>query len=141
MWRPELGCRIELLPDWVQSQQAAELWALTHGVRLASHIDLKAVHTAIDNLEAIWSAIRLTGVVGIPIRARLHRRLSHMNRRTRRRVFISWVPSKSNPADAPSRLHEYCDPIIMQAEAWATFLVASGKPNADLAMALSGTPS
>ena len=55
-----------------------------------------------------------------------------MIRRTKVKVWvpslpptISWVPSKSNPADAPSRLHEYNNPMTMQAEAWATFLVAS----------------
>ena len=93
---------------------------------------LKAVHIAADNLAAIWSAITLTGAVGNPVKARLLRRLSHLIRRTKVKVYISWVPSKSNPADAPSRLHQYSDPITLQAEAWATTLVASGKRNANL---------
>ena len=131
MWSPYLRCRIGLLPEWIKSQQAPELRALTHGVRLASHMGLKAVHIADDNLAAMWFAIRLTGAVGNPARARLFGRLSHLVRRIKIKVYISWVTTKSNPADAPSRLHEYSDPITMQAEAWATFLVASGKQKAD----------
>ena len=93
---------------------------------------LKVVHIAADNLAAIWSAIKLTGAVGNPTRAWLLRRLSHLVRRTKINVDISWVPSKSNPADAPSCLHEYSNPLTMQDEAWATFLMASGKQIADL---------
>ena len=108
------------------------MWAVIQGVKLAVHVGFKAVHIVADNLAAIWSAIRLTGWgVGNPNRARLLRRLMHVVRRSKIQVFLSWVPLKSIPADTPSRIFEYPNPVTMQADAWATYLVANNKPNAN----------
>ena len=37
---------------------------------------------------------------------------------------LSWVQSKLNPADHPSRVFEFDSPTLMHASAWATFIVA-----------------
>ena len=79
------------------------------------------IHIVADNLATIWSEIQMTGAGGNPCRARQLRRLAFVVRRTGVQVFLGWVPSKSNPADAPSRIFEFTDPVIMQADARATW--------------------
>ena len=116
---------------WVQTQQSAEMWAILQGDELASHMGIRAIHIAPDNLSAIWSAIRLTGAIDIPCCGKLPRRLAHQVRRTKIQVYLNSVPSKSNLADAPSRLYEYPDLVTTPAGACTTHLVASSKPNND----------
>ena len=124
VWGPELGCRIKLLPEWIFSQQSAELMAIEMAAKLPVQMKLPAIHVGADNLGAIWSAIRLSGSVGNPGRGRLLRRLAHTLRWGNLHLKLSWVASKHNPADHPSRVFEFDSPTLMHASAWATFIVA-----------------
>ena len=60
----------EILPQWVKSQQIAELMAISNAVKLAAHMKLPAIHLAANNMAAIWSIIRMTWAVGNPWRGR-----------------------------------------------------------------------
>ena len=125
VWGPDLGCRIKLLPDRIFSQQSAELMAIEMAAKWAVQMKLPAIHVGADNLGAIWSAIRLSGSVGHPGRGRLLRRLAHTLRWGNLHLKLSWVVSKQNPADYPSRVFEFDSPTLMHASAWATLIVAT----------------
>ena len=137
MWDPELGCCTKLLPHWISSQRSAELAAIGMAIKLVAKIRLPAIHLGADNLAAMWSTIKLFGAVGNPYR--LLRQIAHTMRLGRVQVKLSWVPSKLNPADHPSKLHEFPSATLMHANAWATFLVVSTQANHLLFMGLVGS--
>ena len=126
-WGPSLGCRIAILPHWVNSQQTAELMAIVNAVKLAAHMKLPTIHVEADNLAAIWSTIRMTGAVGNPWRGRALRRLGHVLRWGRLQMRLSYVRSKMNPTDHPSRIFEFQNHTVMHAQTWATCLVAKAQ--------------
>ena len=76
-----VGCRIQLLPSRIRSQQSAELAAIGMALWLGAHMGLSAIHIAADNLSAIFLAISLTGGggggMGNPPGGRPLRRLAH----------------------------------------------------------------
>ena len=63
IWGSTLGCRFQLLPYWVRSQQSAEVMAIEGALKVAACMKLPAIYVGADNLAAIGSAIRLLGVV------------------------------------------------------------------------------
>ena len=124
-WGPSLGCRIEILPKWVNSQQTTELMAIANATKLAAHMRLLAIHLAADNMAAIWLVIIMTGAVGNPWRGRASRRMAHTLRWGRLQVKLSYVQSKLNPANHPSRMFEFTNHTKMHAQTWAIYLVAT----------------
>ena len=112
MWGPSLGCRIEILPQWVNSQQTAEHMAIARATKIAAHMKLPA-------------KIRLTGAVGNRWRGRALRRMAHTLRWGRLQVKLRGVRSKMNPADHPSRVFKFPNHNEMHAQTGATNLVAT----------------
>ncbi len=91
------------LPKFCTSQQDAELYALTRTVRWAA--SLPSSHCiAADSSSSISSALSLNSGAHAASRARILRKLAICLSSLNFPIFLAWIPSELNPADAPSRL-------------------------------------
>ena len=121
LWTPDRGVRVLKLPLWVHTQQGAELAAIEAAIRVAAHERLHHIQPVADNMAAIWATKRTKTSMANPDRARHLRRIQHLLRWSHLRVHMSWVASRFNPADSPSRLDKYESAIHMMADAEATY--------------------
>jgi len=121
MWSTTHGTRIWHLPNWVNTQQAAELAAIEHTLKLAAYEKLKQVHIIADNMAAIFTTTKFGSKLCNPTRARHVRRIAHTLRWSKIQAQISWIRSRFNPADCPSRYWKYPSMLCMQIDAHATY--------------------
>ena len=121
LWTAWRGIRIWALPPWVKTQQGAELAAIQMAAKTAAYEGLTNLHLVADNMSAIWSTIRSKGSTGSPDRARHLRRIAHTLRWSHLRMRLSWIASRFNPADCPSRKSKYQSFLHMAADAEATY--------------------
>ena len=128
MWTAQRGMRIWVLPPWVSTQQGAELAAIKMAAKTAAYEGLTSLHLVADNMSAIWSTIRNKGSAASPARAKHVRRIAHTLRWSHLRMRLSWIASRFNPADCPSRRSKYQSFIHMAADAEATYCVLQQCP-------------
>ena len=121
MWTAQRGMRIWVLPPWVNTQHGAELAAIEMAAMTAAYEGLTSLHLVADNMSAIWSTIRSKGSAASPTRAKHLRRIAHTLRWSRLRMRLSWIASRFNPVDCPSRRYKYQSFIHMAADAEATY--------------------
>ena len=121
MWTPNRGMRIWRLPPWVGTQQGTELADIEMATKTAAYEGLPQLHLVADNMSAIWSTIRNKTSTASPARARHLRRIAHVLRWSGLRIRLSWIVSRFNPADCPSRVSEYGSMSHMAADAEATY--------------------
>ena len=121
LWTPDRGMRIWTLPRWVHSQQGAELAAIKMATKAAAYEGLTQLHLVANNMSAIWSTIKNKSSTASPARARHLRRIAHALRWSGLRMRLSWIASRFNPADCPSRASKYESFTHMAADAEATY--------------------
>ena len=121
LWTPDRAARVWKLPLWVRTQQGAELAAIEAAIRVAAHERLRHIRLVADNMAAIWATKRTKASMANPDRARHLQRIQHLLRWSHLRVHMSWVASRFNPADSPSRLDKYESAVHMMADAEATY--------------------
>ena len=121
LWTPGRGMRIWRLPTWVATQQGAQLAAIEMATKTAAYEGLTQLHLVADNMSAIGSTIRNKSSTTSPARARHLRRIAHTLRWSHLRMRISWIASRFNPADYPSRVSTYDSFVHMAADAEATY--------------------
>ena len=113
--------RIWKLPPWVTTQQGAELASIEMATKTAAYEGLTQLHLVADNMSAMWSTVRNKSSTASPARARHLRRIAHTLRWSQIRMRISWVASRFNPTDCPSRVSTYESFVHMAADAEATY--------------------
>ena len=128
MWTAQHSMRIWVLPPWVSTQQGAELAAIEMAAKTAAYEGLTSLHLVADNMSAIWWTIRNKGSAASPARAKHLRRIAHTLRWSNLRMRLSWIASRFNPADCPSRRSKYQSFIHMAADAEATYYVLQQCP-------------
>ena len=103
------------------SQQGAEPAAIEMATKTAAYEGLTQLHLVADNMSAIRSTIKNKSSTASPARARHLRRIAHTLRWSHLRLRISWIASRFNPADCPSRVSSYDSFVHMAADAEATY--------------------
>ena len=106
--------RIKQLPDWVATQQAAELADIVETVRLGAYRGVNHLRLYGDNLSSLFSATACAA------QNRLLRQLQHTLRWSGVVVELLWVKGELNPADVPSRWTKYPTPDDMLLDALCT---------------------
>ena len=100
---PTIGCRILRAPPEIQSQQAAELYAIDATTRLATRLGMQQLTLVGDNLGAIYLTLSLrTPLSSLPL-CRTLRRIYNRLLWSKLTLHLVWVPSALQPADPPSR--------------------------------------
>ena len=121
MWTPDRGMRIWRLPPWVDTQQGTKLAAIEMATKTAAYEGLPQLHLVADNMSTISSTIRNKSSTASPARARHLRRIAHVLRWSGLRIRLSWIASRFNLADCPSRVSKYDSMSHMAADVEATY--------------------
>ena len=128
MWTAHRGMRIWVLPPWVSTQQGAGLAAIEMAAKAAAYEGSANLHLGADNMWAIWSTIRDKGSAVSPARAKDLRRIAHTLCWSHLRMRLSWIASRFNPVECPSRRSKYRSFIHMAADAEATYGALQRRP-------------
>jgi hypothetical protein len=100
---PTVGCRILRAPPEIQTQQAAELYAIDATTRLAARLGMNQLTLVGDNLGAIYLTLSLRPPLSSLPLCRTLRRLYNRLLWSKLTLHLIWVPSALQPADPPSR--------------------------------------
>ena len=76
-WGHQLGMRIKRLPDWVATQQAADLAGVVETVKLCAYRGHSCVRLYGDNLSTLLSAINGRAATVCGAQNKLLRQLQH----------------------------------------------------------------
>ena len=90
-------------PNWITTQQEAELYAIFHGLRQALLQNYSSIAIFTDNSSAYYTILHGRVSSSHPIRARILRRIYRLCLRYSLTLQLVWIPSKLNPADIFSR--------------------------------------
>ena len=99
--------RSYVCPAWVKSLQAAELWAVYLAVKVAVYRGVGALAVGTDSMVTQAILRRGRAAVRCDGQQRILRRLFWLYRWSGVQVQTFRVPSRSNPADPPSRLPSF----------------------------------
>ena len=121
VWGRAMGPKSSKCPPWVKTQQAAELFAIECGLRMAANQGRRCITVVTDNLAAAHSAVKGKASIALRAQNRILRRMQHILRWSGMQVFVEWVPSHLNPADPPSRWAECGSPEVIMTR---SFLIA-----------------
>lgn len=105
MFRPRSYATSISTPNWLSSQQDAELYSIFHALRQASLRKLPYVCIFCDNLAAFYSLLNGRVSCSHPVRARILRRIYRMCLSDCIHFQLVHIPSAFNPADPFSRPH------------------------------------
>ena len=114
LFSPTWGGRIVRCPDYVTSQQAAELYAIDAATRLAVRLGLHHVSLFGDNLGALHIFRTLRPPISSPALLTTTRRIANRLRWSNLRAHLLWVPSGTQPADPLSRCLRECPISLTQ---------------------------
>ena len=103
VWEHRMGIRFFPCPPWVQTQQAAELFAAYKALSLAAFRYNLSFHLFLDNHAVIYSLLRGKARSCLLPQNRLLRRICHLLHWSGLTAALHYVPSSQNPADPPSR--------------------------------------
>ena len=120
LWGDSLGMRIKKLPDWVATQQAAELASIVETVRTGAYRRVQFLRVYGDNMSSLSSLMKGRAATVCDAQNRLLRRLQHVLRWSGAVVELLWVKGELNPADVPSRRRSYDTPDDMLVAAFCT---------------------
>ena len=120
IWGDSLGIRIKRLPDWVATQQAAELAGIVETVRTGAYRRVQFLRIYGDNMSSLFSAMKGRAATACDAQNRLLRQLQHTLRWSGAVVELLWVKGELNPADVPSRSRSYDSPDDMLVAALCT---------------------
>ena len=118
IWEPNMGLRFFPCPNWVLSQQAAELFAAVKALSLAAHRGDLSIHLYLDNHAAIYSILRGKARSPLIPQNRLLRRLNYLLVWSGITAAVHYVPSHLNPADPPSRWWSFPCPLSLVSRTW-----------------------
>jgi hypothetical protein len=118
VWERRMGTRFFPCPDWVRTQQAAELYAALKALSLAAFRKTRFLHLYLDNHAAIHSILRGRARSPLIPQNRILRRLSHLLHWSALTAAVHYVPSASNPADPPSRWWSFPSAAHLVARTW-----------------------
>ena len=94
-------------PRWVTTLQAAKLWGLVQRVRLVAFMQWPRVCVGSNSAEARYHIQGRRGAVFCIRQQRMLRAVLWVPRWSRIPIAGFYVPSGRNPADPPSRMHEF----------------------------------
>ena len=120
LWGDSLGMRIKMLPDWVATQQAAELAGIVETVRMGAYRRIQYLRVYGDNMSSLFSVMKGRAATACDAQNRLLRQLQHVLRWSGVVVELVWVKGELNPADVPSRWRTYDTPDDMLVAALCT---------------------
>ena len=120
IWGDSLGMRIKRLPDWVATQQAAELAGIVETVRTGAYRRVQFLRIYGDNMSSLFSAMKGRAATACDAQNRLLRQLQHTLRWSGAVVELLWVKGELNPADVPSLWRSYESPDDMLVAALCT---------------------
>ena len=120
IWGDSLGMRIKRLPDWVATQQAAELAGIVETVRTGAYRRVQFLRIYGDNMSSLFSAMKGRAATACDAQNRLLCQLQHTLRWSGAVVELLWVKGELNPADVPSRWRSYESPDDMLVAALCT---------------------
>ena len=112
--------RIKMRPDWVATQQAAELAGIVETVRTGAYRRVQYLRVYGDNMSSLFSAMKGRAATACAAQNRLLRQLQHVLRWSGVVVELLWVRGELNPADVPSRWKTYDTPDDMLVAALCT---------------------
>ena len=95
-------------PDWVSSQQVAELWSS----ELGAHSQVAMLQ---DNMQAVRNAINLRSHTGLWLENRILRAVTHRLRRSALVVHGVYTPTNLQPTDPLSRVASTSHKCVAQA--------------------------
>ena len=95
--------RIKMLPEWVATQQAAELAGIVETVRMGAFRRVQYLRVYGDNMSSLFSAMKGRAATACAAQNRLLRQPQHVLRWSGVVVELLWVKGELNPADVPSR--------------------------------------
>ena len=110
VWEIRMGIRIFPCPEWVMTQQAAELFGAYKAVSLAAFRHDSPCHLYLDNHAAIYSLLRGKARSPVMPQNRILRRLCYLLHWSGAVLALHFVPSPLNPADPSSRWWSYPSP-------------------------------
>ena len=108
-----MGIRIFTCPEWVMTQQAAELFAAYKAISLAAFRRESSCHLYLDNHAAIYSLLRGKARSLLVPQNRILRRVSYLLLWSGMVFALHFVPSSLNPADPPSRWWSYPSQVCL----------------------------
>ena len=120
LWGDSLGMRIKMLPDWVATQQAAELAGIVETVRMGAYRRIQYLRVYGDNMSSLFSVMKGRAATACDAQNRLLRQLQHVLCWSGVVVELLWVKGELNPADVPSRWRTYDTPDDMLVAAFCT---------------------
>lgn len=108
-----MGSRFFPCPQWVVTQQAAELFAAYRALTLAVFRKIVTFRLFLDNHAAIFSLLR--GRANSPLipQNRILRRVAHLLRWSEAVASLHYIPSGQNPANPLSRWWSFRSPLMM----------------------------
>ena len=80
LWGDSPGMRIKMLPDWVATQQAAELAGIVETVRMGAYRRIQYLRVYGDNMSSLFSAMKGRAATACTAQNRLLRQLQHVLR-------------------------------------------------------------
>lgn len=103
LWSPIFGTRIIRTPDYILTQQQAELFAADAATRLAARLGWSQLTLIGDNRAALYLLDSMRPNLQVDQLVRVLRRIYNRILWTGMRAHLLWVPSHLQPADGPSR--------------------------------------
>jgi hypothetical protein len=118
VWEASMGSRFFPCPQWVLTQQAAELFAAYKALSLAAFRHTRLLRLHVDNHAAIHSLLRGRASSPLVPQNRILRRITYLLHWSGITAAIHYVPSALNPADPLSRWWRYSSPVTLLARTW-----------------------
>lgn len=118
VWEHQMGSRFFPCPEWVLTQQAAELFGALKAISLAAFRRDLSIHLYVDNHAAIYSLLRGKARSPLIPQNRILRRLCYLLQWSGVTAALHYVPSPLNPADPLSRWWSYPDSVSLVARTW-----------------------
>lgn len=118
IWSHQMGTRFFPCPNWIVTQQAAELYAALKALQLAAFRHDYRLHLYLDNHAAIHSLLRGKARSPLVPQNRILRRLSYLLHWSGLSAALHYVPSSLNPADPPSRWWSFHTPLSLVRCTW-----------------------
>ena len=132
IWERTMGIRIFACPEWVVTQQAAELFGAYKALSLAAFRHHSSLHLYLDNHAAIHSLLRGKARSPLLPQNRILRRTCYLLLWSGVVAALHFVPSHLNPADPPSRWWSYVFPHALLTATMSRGLAhLSSPPGAD----------
>ena len=113
-----MGTRFFPCPDWVLTQQAAELFGAVKAISLAAFRRDLSIHLYLDNHAAIYSLLRGKARTPLIPQNRILRRLCFLLHWGGVVATVHYVASELNPADPPSRWWSFSSSTELLARTW-----------------------